>query len=152
MGAETSQRKRKQPIWQFSIFADNKVGRLHELVQRLGSHDLNIIAISQLDTTECTIIRIVVAYPEDARRMLHEWSYSFTETEVLGIEMHSESSLRFVTSALVEAEINIHYLYAFIMRPRDKVGLILSVEDVDLATQVLGAHGITTLDQDDIAR
>lgn len=152
MVSEVSQRPDPAPVIQFSVFSDNKVGRLNELVLKFAIHDLHILAISQLDTTECTIIRVIVNYPEPAGEVLRAAGYSFTETEMLVVEMETEDRFRFVTAALVEAEINIHYLYPFLMRPQGRTALALHLEDNDLAASVLQAHGLTVLDQRDLGR
>ncbi|MCD8482467.1 MAG: acetolactate synthase [Verrucomicrobia bacterium] len=152
MNAEVTESMRGDPVRQFSIYADNKVGRLNELVQRLAMRDIHIMAFSQLDTTECTVMRVIVDYPEEARRMLNEARYAFCEVEMVVVEINSEADLKFVTAALVEAEINIHYLYSFIMRPNGKVALAINLEDPELATEVLHCRGLKTLRQNDIAR
>lgn len=152
MPTSVSNRRRGDPIHQFSIFADNKVGRLNELVQRLASGDIHIIAFSQLDTTESTIMRVIVDYPDEARTLLSDAGYAFSETELIAVEIDNESQLQFVTAALVEAEINIHYIYPFLARPRGKVALAINLEDNDLAKSILETRQIRVLDQRDIAR
>jgi hypothetical protein len=150
--AEISEKPRRAPILQFSVFADNKVGRLNELVQRLGSDDVHLLALSQLDTTESTIMRIIVDYPEVARDLLRSHGYAFSETEVVAVEIATEADLKFVTAALVEAEINIHYVYPFLMRPGGKTALAINLEDNELACSVLECRNLKTLDQNDLAR
>lgn len=152
MLAGISEKAKGDPVIQFSVFADNKVGRLNELVQRLSARDVHIVAISQLDSTECTIMRLIVNYPEAARSLLRECGYSFTETEVVAVQINTEAELKFVTAALVEAEINIHYIYSFLMRPNNRSAVAISLEDNDLARSVLNTRQLNVLDQDDIAR
>lgn len=150
--AELAQSPRFSPIIQFSLFADNKIGRLHQIVAVLASNDVHVMALGTQDTTECTIMRFIVDYPEAARELFREHNFSFCEHEMLGVEIETEQQIRFVTAALTEAEINIHYVYAFLMRPGGRCGLAISLEDNELAAQVLGAHGIRVLTQSDIAR
>ena len=152
MVSEVSNSPTRKPVRQLSIFTDNRVGRLHSLIQSLAAHDIHIMALSQLDTTECTIVRIIVDYHEAARDLLNDSGYSFVETELLVVELETEAKLRYITAALVEAEINIHYLYPFLSRPGGKSGFAIHLEDNDLAASVLAAHGIRVLDQNDIAR
>ncbi|MGA1204517.1 MAG: acetolactate synthase [Opitutales bacterium] len=146
------QSREREPVLQFSIFADNKVGRLNELVQRFNQRDIHIIALSQLDSTECTIMRFIPDYPETARQMLRELGYAFSEAPILAVEIATEADLKYITSALVEAEINIHYLYPFIMRPNGRSALAMNVEDNEFAESVLQARQIKCLTRDDIAR
>lgn len=152
MEAAVAQSREREPVLQFSVFADNKVGRLNELVQRFSQRDVHIIALSQLDSTECTIMRIIPDYPEAARDLLNEFGYAFSECAILAVEANTEADLKYVTAALVEAEINIHYLYPFIMRPRDRCALAMNVEDNEFAESVLASRQIRTLSRADIAR
>jgi hypothetical protein len=60
--------------------------------------------------------------------------------------------LKEVLAALLEAEINIHYVYSFIKRPESKGALAINAEDTDVAAQALGTHGFNVLTQRDISR
>lgn len=152
MDTETTPAREDEPVIQFSVFADNKVGRLNELIQRFAHEDVHIIGLSQLDSTECTIMRFIPDYPEAARALLRRCGYAFSACEILAVEIRSEADLKYVTSALVEAEINIHYLYPFIMRPHGRSALALNVEDNEFAATVLSARQIKCLRRSDIAR
>ena len=57
-----------------------------------------------------------------------------------------------VLSALLEAEINIHYIYSFIKRPEGKSALAINTEDSDVAAQALSKRGYRVLTQRDISR
>jgi hypothetical protein len=152
MESDILQSREREPVLQFSVFADNKVGRLNELIQRFNQRDIHIIALSQLDSTECTIMRFIPDYPEAARRMLREFGYAFSEAAILAAEINTEADLKYLTSALLEAEINIHYLYPFIMRPEGRSAIAMNVEDNEFAESVLRARQIRCLTRDDIAR
>ena len=152
MESDTIQSREREPVLQFSVFADNKVGRLNELIQRFAQQDVHIMALSQLDSTECTIMRFIPDYPEPARELLKEWGYAFSESAILAVEINSEADLKFVTAALVEAEVNIHYLYPFITRPKGRYAIAMNVEDNEFAATVLQARQIRCLDRGDIAR
>lgn len=142
----------QDPVKQFSVFIENRVGRLHDLTAMLAKHNVHILAMTTLDTTDCAIDRMVVDDPERARELMAANNFTFTECEVLAVEFSDESKLQEIFRAFIEAEMNIHYVYSFISRPRSRCGLILSVEDTDLATQTLNRRGFKTLTQRDIAR
>lgn len=152
MPNEVAERSSQEPVIQLSIFADNKVGRLHEVLARFASRDVHVAAISQIDATECSIMRVIVNYPDVARAVLEEFNYTYSVTPMLAVEMPSADTLGLVTCSLVEAEINIHYLYPFLTRPREHCALAIHLEDLDLAAQVLRMKGLNVLDQRDIAR
>ena len=141
-----------RPVIQFSIHADNKVGRLNEIVGLLSVHEVHIMAMSILDTTDSSIIRIIVDYPEEAQKLLIEHQFSFVQSELIAVELDSEADIKIVTCALVQAEINIHYIYPFNTRPRGKSALAISLEDNDLAADTLQRHQLRVIGQQDIAR
>ena len=143
---------RFEPVIQFSVFAANRIGRLNELVQVLSSNDVHIMALSTQDTTECTVMRVIVNYPEVARRLLEDQGFNFCEYKMFAVEIATEQEMRYVVAALTEAEININYVYAFLMRPGGRCGLAISLEDNELAWEVLSTRGIKVLSQMDIAR
>lgn len=142
----------QDPVKQFSVFIENRVGRLHELTAMLAKHNVHIMAMTTLDTTDCAIDRMVVDDPDRARELLAANNFFFTECDVLAVEFSDESKLQTIFTAFYELEMNIHYVYSFVSRPRGKCGLVLNVEDLDLAMQTLSNRGLKVLTQRDIAR
>lgn len=141
-----------QPVIQFSIHADNKVGRLHEIIGLLSVHAVHIVALSILDTTDSSIVRVIVNYPEEAQKLFIEHQFSFVQSELIAVELGSEAEIGNITSALVQAEINIHYIYPFLVRPHGRYALAISLEDNDLAADTLTRSQLRIIGQDDIAR
>lgn len=152
MDPEVTEKTGGEPIRQFAVFAENKVGRLNELVALLGKHNIHPLAISTQDTTDSTIIRMVVDDPDQAHPLLIECGHAFSVSELVVPEFDDICQLREVLAACVAAEVNIHYCYPFIARPRGKCALAMHVEDNEIVTQVLRSKGLRTLQQTDLAR
>jgi hypothetical protein len=144
--------RRADPVVQFSVFTANKLGRLHDLVSLLSSHSVHVLALTVLDTTDSSIIRLVVDDPEKARALLREHDFPFTESKLLVVEVEAATELHKVIQGLLEAEININYLYSFIPHPRGKSLLALSMEDNEIGEQCLKRQGFSVLRQVDISR
>ena len=142
----------QDPVRQFSVFAENRVGRLHELTALLKDHNVHIMAITVLDTTDSAIVRVIVDDPDRARELMVNNDFPYSEGEVLAVEISDESDLKGVLAALLEAEINIHYVYSFIKRPEGRSALAINAEDVDVAAQALANRGYRVLKQHDISR
>ena len=142
----------RDPVKQFSVFAENRVGRLNDLAALFRDHNVHIMAITVLDTTDSAIMRVIVDDPDKARELMVNNDFPYTETEVLAVDIGDESKLKAVLSAIFEAEINVHYVYSFIKRPRGGAALILSIEDADVAAQALNRCGFKVLCQHDISR
>ncbi len=140
------------PVKQFSVFTENRVGRLHDLTSLLKAHDVHIMALTVLDTTDCAIDRLIVDDPEKARELMVNNDFPYAECSVLAVEITDESQLTGVLAALLEAEINIHYIYSFMKRPEGRSALAINTEDLDVAAQALASRGFKVLTQGDIAR
>ena len=152
MSVQTASRPGGESVVQFSVFTPNRVGRLHEVVRLLGSRDVHVLALTVLDTTDSSIVRLVVDDPDRARQLFLEQAYAFTESRLVAVEMTSPKELSRLMSALISAELNIHYLYSFIPTPGGKSILGLSMDDNELAEQVLKQHQFVLLKQSDVSR
>ena len=137
---------------QFSVFIPNKLGRMHEVVRRLAQHEVHVLALTLLDTTDSTIIRLIVDDPDRARTLLGEHAFPFTETTIVAVEIEGERQLQDVLGALLEAELNIHYTYPFLTRPNGKSALAISLEHPEVAEDALRRHQFKVLFQDDLSR
>ncbi len=144
----------RQPdtVKQFSVFTPNRLGRLHDLISLLSSHEVHVLALTVLDSTDSAIIRLVTDDPEQARDLLHQHDFAFTESELLVVEFDSATELNSLVTALLEAEVNINYLYSFIPHPKGKSIIAMSMEDGDVAEKVLQRHQFRVLRQADISR
>ena len=151
MAAQTSTTPH-DPVKQFSVFAENRVGRLYDLTSLLKGNNVHIMAITVLDTTDSSIIRVVVDDPGKARELMVSNDFPYGECSILAVEVGDESELSTVLAALLEAEINIHYVYSFIKRPRERSSLAISAEYPDIASQALANRGLKVLQQGDISR
>ena len=142
----------REPIRQFVIYAENKVGWLNDFIEMLRAEDIHVMAISVLDTTDSAVIRLVPNYPKETARLLKSRSISFMERNILAVEVEGEDSLQMITQALLHAEINIHYVYPFLYQPNNKPVLALAMEDEDIGEEALTKHRLRILMQDDFAR
>jgi hypothetical protein len=144
--------RRADTVIQFSVFTANRLGRLHELVKLLAVHNVHVLALTVMDTTDSAIIRAVVDDPDHARRLLHDHEFPFTESPLVVVAVSAADELNRMMAALLEAELNINYLYSFIPHPHDTSLVGLSMEDNELAEQVLKRHQFPVLKQSDISR
>jgi hypothetical protein len=143
---------RASSVVQFSVFIPNRLGRLNELVKALGSHQVHVLALTVLDTTDSSIIRMVLDDPDKARDLLAHEGFAFTESPLVVAEVNSSEEMNRLIAALLEAELNINYLYSFIPHPNGKSIVGLSMEDNEVAEQVLRQHQFPVLKQADISR
>ncbi|MBI4662112.1 MAG: acetolactate synthase [Verrucomicrobia bacterium] len=152
MQVKTVQARPGDEVKQFSVFTENRLGRLHDLIGLFESQNVHVLALTTLDTTDSSILRMVVDDPDRARRILNEQRFPYTESDLLVVEIDSERKLKGALSVLVMAEININYVYSFIARPEGRSAVAFSLEDRDVAEQALAQQQFKVLKQSDISR
>jgi hypothetical protein len=152
MATQTPSKRTPDPVKQFSVFTANRMGRLQELTSLLSSNKVHVLALTVLDTSDSSIIRIAVDDPDKARELMGKNGFPFTESDLLVVELDSAVNLGELMTALLETELNINYLYSFIPHPRGKSILALSMEDNEMAEEVLKRHQFRVLRQTDISR
>jgi hypothetical protein len=152
MANDTLKSPEAEPVKQFSVFTENKVGRLLDVVNVLSDRNVHTLALTVLDTTDSSILRLIVDDPEQTRQVFREHGIMHVETEILVVEMNASTDLLTVLKALLQAEINIQYTYPFVFRPHDKSALAMYLEDAEIGTQVLAQNGFKVLTQRDISR
>jgi hypothetical protein len=151
MTTETTKARPADRVIQFSVFTPNRLGRLHDLIGLFGKRGVHVLALMVLDTTDSSIIRLVVDDPDRARELLVGESFPFTESNLVAVEVNS-AELGRLMAALLEAELNINYLYSFIPHLQGKSVVGLSMEDNEIAEQALKRHQFKVLRQTDISR
>ena len=150
---KTEKDSRDEEVKQFSVFMENKVGRLLDIVKMLSAANIHVIALSILDTADAAIVRLVVDDPDQARAIFAEHAFAYTEVSLVVVELSSSATdLKGVLTALLQAECNIHSSYSLLTRPRGKAALALHVEDSEVACSVLQSNQFKLLTQRDISR
>jgi hypothetical protein len=152
MSGKTAEGRQPDPVRQFSVFTPNRVGRLNDLVGHLTTESVHVLAITVLDTTDSSIIRLILDDPDKARDLFQRRGFSVTESDLVVVELATTEDISRMMMALLEAELNVNYLYSFIPHPNGKSLLALSMEDNEMAEQTLRKHQFRVLRQEDVSR
>jgi hypothetical protein len=138
-------------VLQFTIFLENRVGRLSALVRVLEENLARISALSIEESADAALVRIICAEPSEGRRALREAGFSFSETDVLAVELppNRRNPMMSLCNALLSAEINIRYVYPLLTRPRGPA-IAMYVDDPTLAAQIMIRKGFTILSEGDL--
>jgi hypothetical protein len=135
---------------QLSVFLDNRVGKLYELIDIFDGQPMRIVAISVLDSSDYAVVRLMTTRSELARKILDDNKLSYTMAEILVVEVGNEQSLTKLCLALLSAELNIFYAYPLMARPNDKATLAIHTDDQVLAGQILTRKGFQILGEDQL--
>ncbi len=135
---------------QFSVFLDNRVGKLLELLEVFDGHDLKLVALSVVDSADHAVVRLVTSRSVLARRLLRRHDLPFSEADVLVVELGQGKTLAKLCQSLLSAELSIHYAYPLIALPRGVAAIVLHTDDQLLAGQILRRKLFTLLAENDL--
>jgi hypothetical protein len=138
-------------IRQFTVFLENRVGQLLEVVRRFEGSKVRIVALSINDATECSFVRFLLSHPEQGREILERAGLAMIESDLVGIELPNGSQpLLQVCTALLQAEVNIVQAYPLIVRPHGRPAVALMVDNTEMALETLGSKGFTMITEGDL--
>lgn len=124
-------------VTQFSVFLPNKVGRLFDLVKAFDGGACQICALSVHDATDHAVVRIVTNHAAAAAKILAAQSMSYSEKDVLVVELSKGHTLSSLCLSLLAAELSIQFAYPLMLRPNGTPTIALAVDDLTLAGQIL---------------
>lgn len=140
-------------VKQFSVFVPNKVGAMLEIVKLLSAHHTHVVALSVSESTDSAIARIIADDPQRVEKLFREKNIAFGVSQVVIVEMREVATqLVKLLAALVMAEVNVHFAYPLLIRPRGFSAIALHLDDTECASSVLTGEGFKLLSQDDITR
>jgi len=138
-------------IVQLSVFLENRLGRLDEVLKVLKDNQINIRALSLADKANYGILRMIVDNPEKCIAVLKRENVSVNFTPVVAVEVEDRpGGLQDVVRILVENGVNIEYMYAFVEKAGDKAVVVFRVEDTEKAEESLMLAGKKILEKEDI--
>jgi hypothetical protein len=138
-------------IRQFTVFLENRVGQLLEVVRRFEGSKVRIVALSINDSSECAFVRFLLSHPEQGREILERAGLALIETDLIGLELPpGPQPLLQVCTALLQAEVNIIQVYPLLMRPHGLPAVALMVDNIEMAQETLNAKGFRMLSENDL--
>lgn len=135
---------------QFSVFLDNRVGKLHQLVSLFEGTEPKLAALSVVDSADHAVVRVITSKSDLTRSLLKRHGMAFSETDVLVVRLDEERSLTRVCQLLLAAELNIHYAYPLLLRPQGYPAIALQTDDLMLTRQILLKRLFMLLGENDL--
>lgn len=142
---ETMQGYQVPCVRQFSVFLENRVGRLLDLLRHFddASH-VHVVGLNVIDSSDHAVIRMIPDNADAARLLLHDLAISFSETDVLVTVIDESHSLADLCLYLLGAELNIHFIYSLIKQPIIGDSLVaIAIDDLMLGGQLLLKKGFS---------
>ena len=149
---ETMQGRTWPTITHYSVFLENRVGQLLEIIRLFQGSKIKIVGLTISDSADCSILRLILSHPEQGREILTLNKNAFAYNELIVVELPSgPSSLADVCATLLQAEINIHYSYPLIVHPHGLPAMALHVDNIEQATSTLHLRGFEILSEADLS-
>ncbi len=138
-------------IMQLSVFLENKLGRLKEVLNILSNNNINIRALSLAEKSSYGMLRLIVCDSEKAMEILRKENIAVNTASVIAVGVSDKpGGLLEIVSLLEKNSINVEYLYAFVDKSGDKAVVVLRVEDVSRAERIFSENGVKMLSEKDV--
>jgi len=148
---ETMQGHSPPSVTQLSVFLDNRVGKLLDIVESFEeSPECTICALSVHEASDFAVVRLIASNTPAAKAIIRERSCAFCETEVLVVELAHGHSLGQLCLYLLNAELNIKFAYPLMTESQSATRIALAVDDLHLAGMVLRRKGFTLRGEHDL--
>ncbi len=151
VGFQTARGRNYPTIRQFTVFLENRVGQLLEVVRRFEGTGIRIVALSINDSAECAFVRFLVSQPERSREILERAGLAIIESDLIGVELPpGNQPLLQICTALLQAEINIIQAYPLLITPNGGPVVAIMVDNTDAALETLHRKGFHMITEGDL--
>lgn len=99
-------------VHEVTAYLENKPGRLAKICSALAHEKINIHALSVMDSSDRSVLRLVTDRVEPTRKILTSLGTECEVCEVLAVDLDNHpGALAKVLEALAEEHINVEYAY-----------------------------------------
>ena len=130
MPQQTSQGHAPPSVRQFSVFLENKVGKLLDLVRLFDeATDVHLCGVSVLESSDHAVVRIISNNGNAAQTLLREHGLTFAALDLLVVELAEDHTLTSMCLCLLGAELNIRFAYPLMFGANGTPTIAVSVDD-----------------------
>ena len=123
---------------QLAVFLDNRPGMLARTCQSLAAAQINILALSILDTVDHAIVRMVVDKPKETEQVLTRMHAMVQRRDVILMDLPNDvGALARIAECLAEAGINLEYAYCTASSTQSSGALVLRTNDLEATINAL---------------
>ncbi|MCS6976654.1 MAG: acetolactate synthase [Gemmatales bacterium] len=151
IGFSTARGRDWPSVRQFSVFLENRVGVLLDLVRKFEASNNRIVAMTVVENADCAVIRLILRNPERAKEIFELSRLPVIESDLLVVQLPEVSQpLSVICQTLLAAELNIHYAYPLMLPPRNIPALAIHIDDLETAIATLQSQGYGVLTERDL--
>lgn len=149
---ETARGYSPPSVRQFSVFLENKVGRLLDLVGVFDEDPgVHLCSISVLESSDHAVVRLIANNADRAKQLLAEHGIAHATLDLLVVELEDAGSMTGLCLSLLQAELNIRFAYPLLLGCEGRPMIALAVDDHTLAGQILRRKNFRLLGEADLA-
>lgn len=127
-----------QSAQQFTAFLENKPGRLSNICAALAKEKVNIQAMTVMDSSEHSVLRIVVDKASETQEILKRLGTPFSETAVTVVDLKNQpGAIARVCDRLAAEHVNIDYMYCSAGNKNGKTTVVLKASPMERVKSVL---------------
>lgn len=135
---------------QLSVFVENRVSRINDVLLTLKKNNINVLSLSLADTSEYGLLRLIVDQPENGRSVLKEEGFSAMLTKVLGVKIpNAVGTLQEILAMLGEAGRNVEYMYVLSNR-REFSAIVIKTDEPEKAAELLVKNGVELVKAEEV--
>ena len=124
-----------------------------DIVKLLNTHHTHVVALTVAESTDSAIARVLVSDPDQVQDIFNQNDVAYGTCQMVVVELREVATeLAKLLAGLLMAEVNVHFSYPLLIRPRGYAALALHVDDAECASSVLMGEGFNLLSQSDISR
>ena len=126
-------------VRQFSIFLEDRVGRLVDILRSFDEAvDVQLHALTVLEATDFAVVRMIPDNADATRLLLRSRDLAFSEVDIMITELDDDRTLSNMCLYLLGAELNIQFMYPIIGdHPMAGPRMAICCDDNQFAGQVL---------------
>ena len=133
------------PITQVSVSVENRPGKLNEICDILEKEQINIKAIMASSVMNPVQVHMIVSDPAKAETVLRASGLNVSTREVIAVATPDHpGGLNAVLRPLIESSVNVETLYPFINQRGEEAIVIIEVDKINEAKEVLKKHWVKT--------
>lgn len=151
--SETMVKKEGQPVKQFSVFLQNRVGSLDSLLRLVRHSGEEVIGLSMQDAKDATIVRLIVTDPELVGQLFLEKGIPHTTCNMVVVALREACrGLEECLKILKDGETNVDFAYSMLSHPGDYTLLAFHLGDHFFGAEILRNAGVKVMYQGDLSR
>lgn len=151
--AEVIVKKEGDPVKQFSVLLQNRVGSLSSILQLVRKSGEDVIGLSMQDAKDAQIVRLIVTDPERVGQLFMEKGIPHTTCNMVVVALREVSTcLEKCLDILKAGETNVDFVYSMLTHPDEYTLVAFHLDDHFFGAEILRNAGVKVMYQGDLSR